>query len=511
LINSSNLTFAAEAKETLFNDEMFHSAGQALTYSSQFNQIPYSTTQAHMQELIGGASNGVEIVVGIKDSNNESKAYAYTYQNDNVAYYDEYPEINKIDAKLLSNIVSCSCMIEGTDGKDFCMIGYDEEISDVAADGNITLLCGSMQNQWSILNYDSNVFYYDEYASPLFPYSNFSKHPPLIHAAQSQEHTAGGSDLNEILTPYGIFALNSSSVLYDKLDVVFSLASDRAEYIPVDYGNSGKEDIVGLSSTNLYIYNDNFKYIGCETGSSDNVFGCFQLGTTTITPCNTITWKNGTQVEIIVTPVDGNNADQGRLSIRVQAYYGDDNLQDTNWTDFVESGTPIPIMFSANKTITNGVLAVFAKSEYNNATNESVAYLFTVGQYGAEYPDSSCNPIDERIAASLNNAGLTTNATTNIRNTVRGMFGADSDAYDSIFGFGIIILFVALTIFILVKAGITDGRAIIVFGICAGVVGWLFSVFTGFISAWTIIVGIIFSGVILGFKFFMAGNNPPQG
>jgi len=64
----------------------------------------------------------------------------------------------------------------------------------------------------------------------------------------------------------------------------------------------------------------------------------------------------------------------------------------------------------------------------------------------------------------------------------------------------IIFLFIVFTAIILSKNGITDGATTLYLPLSVGIMIWIVLAMIGMIPSWTVIVGILFTSAIIGFK-----------
>lgn len=340
-------------------------------------------------------TSNLEAAIGLEIGDNDFKICDYRYSGGVWDEEDDYPEITDGDGKLISNVFIGEFNDEWN-GDEFCVLGYND------ADGakELDLLCA---NEYEDANQELTfdlTGYYD------LDNTDLNLYDPLFIITHRIDFTTS-SAYDQILTPYGMFSLD-----YDTntlTPAAFGIPDTSIVMIPVDAKQiditNGAEDIIGMTTTNLYYYDDDLQ------NSPANITQY------TVNPCISSAWKTNTSVGVTVRVSDDDNDDVYAI---VYLYYGDVNIQNGTWKGPYSSGTDIPFDpdFVANKTIINGELLIQAKDTANNDTIDEISLDFTVNANGVEYGDcvTTIDLTEEAAASStstVEDATLTEDATDN--------------------------------------------------------------------------------------------------
>jgi hypothetical protein len=307
-------------------------------------------------DVDGSPSNGLETVVGYMKSADDFKMKSFYSDGNEI---DDYPEIFDGEGLIVSNPVKISAFTD-TDQVDFCVLGYEDTLN------QLNLVCASEQTGELL---KTTEFDWDKtgYFNISTSYGNWERG---IHTIQTESATTEGTNLDELLTPYGIFRLDYAGI--DDLVLIFENPKPNTVITAIDVEKVDKEDLIASSSTNLWYIDDKY------TNTPSNITYYY------VNPCLGSTWKINTSVEVRVEVTD---EDSDQVRARAILYDGDSNEIDTGWSSYASSGTTFSFPFIANKTITTSVLTIKATDSENPLVNNTYSFDFSVGANGVEFGD----------------------------------------------------------------------------------------------------------------------------
>lgn len=316
-------------------------------------------------DIDGSSSNGLETAIAFMLDIDEFRIYVFKADGTEL---DHYPEINEVDGILISNMIRANIFTD-TQNDDFCVMGYENN------DQEIDLICAS--DQTSEL-YHSREFKMD--ISGLYNITqSYNQYHSLIHSAQHSTETTDGVNLNEIVNSYGVLEVVWDDIYKIEvpnvytLNLLFENPKADATVISSDVENVGREDLLALTTTNLWYIDD--KYTNSPAYISEYYNN----------PCLDATWKINTSIETRITVED---IDEDRVGSRAILYYGDSNEQDTGWTTNATSGTTFSFStFKINKTISVGTLRLMGRDVENPDDVDTIDLTFSVGLNGVEFGD----------------------------------------------------------------------------------------------------------------------------
>lgn len=310
-------------------------------------------TSPYLDDIDGGSSNGIETVIGIMLTIDTYKMISY---NSDGSFLDDYPEVTQADGVIISNIFKANAFTN-TGLVDFCIAGFKDTTN------ILDVTCASEQT--------SSIPETREYPLStvlLYNISNIYGQKHML--AHSGEHD-GTNSVTEVLLSYGVFELDNSGCFLGNCDLnlLWENPKGSSTLISVDLENVGQDDILALTSTNLWYFDDEF------TNSPAEIDSYF------INPCIDQTWKQNTSVEVRITPTDINS---DLVRARSILYFGEDNLtvQDSGFSSFQTSGTTFSFSFIGNVTKTNANLRLIVTDFVNNNTNVTQDVSFSVGTEG---------------------------------------------------------------------------------------------------------------------------------
>ena len=422
-------------------------------------------------DIDGSPDNGLETVIGIMISADDFKMYSFNKEG---GALDDYPEIANGEGTILSNVMRANVFTD-TANEDFCIMGYQG-----TALRRLNLLCASEQTGQIV---ETVEFVFDQPVT-----FNVTKgYNAITHATQMSQVTTDGNNLDEFVNAYGVWGLDY--VLINELELLWQNPKGDSAVIPVDVNKEGREDLLMLTSTNLWYIDDGFT----NTGGV--------LSSYTINPCIDRTWKQNTSVTITATVTD---ADGDDVSARAMLYAGTANQQDSGWSSNFSSGTTFSFSFTANNTASNAWLEIYGRDVENPAENSSISVQFSVATSGAEFGDcitsESITPIGDETDAEV--------AQQDVIDTISdGVLGRDDDGNGGIsegwlpvIGFIAVILTFFFVTTTLKGEGIT-GDALVFLSAMACVITFVALVWLGWIPFWVLLVMLVFALVIISFKF----------
>lgn len=456
------------------------------------NYGKYISSPLVMDAVTGGQ---LETIIGYAVSTSEFNMRVYDSAGNSV---DVHPLVFNADGEIISNPIKVNAFATNKAGltdkaTDFCIMGQ------VNSANQIDLLCGS---QVSSVNSIDTVEYF-------FNYSNYNisqaydTNNNVIHAVKESTLLDDSNNPDEILTPYGIMAFDYSTsscpsqfVILNNYCIkkIFTSPVDNAAMISVDAENNGLEDLLGLTTTNLYYIDDKF------TNSAPTLTHYI------INPCLDRTWQLNTTVSVSLTATD---PDLNTVAYRIIGYEGDINEQDSGWSANVSSGTTVTLTFKANESIGVGILQLLTTDVNNFAGHQSTTDLtFSVADSGAVFGDCTTDTTPTATTGTgigTGNQSLTPSAT-NLVTTGLGEI-------NSFFGIGLIaiwlIIMIIFDVFLISKGKEIfrgfEGRYI--FAIISGldltwiVLGAIFGVIPFWLILLIIIIGIAVGVVFITNKF----------
>ena len=353
-------------------------------------------TSPLIYNLKGTEGDGLETVVAFNIDNNEFNMALYNGCSGDGCTLNQvslHPDIADTQGDIISNVFLAD-VFEESGNEDYCVMGYRNDEQD------IRLLCASEKDR-HVLS-DEILFEFD--ISEKYNISRDENDWNLItHSAQhSQDETVGTKNTHEIVTSYGVFELDYEVITSDcwlplvvtcSLDLIFENPAGDSVLISVDAEKEGQEDLIALSSTNLWYIDDQLTNAQADIAPLNDAYN----------PCLDSTWKVNTSFEARVKIIDEEEDDiQGRVIL----YYGTDNAQDSGWsvlqstTDSVAtarivsfSQTNESLDFVANKTTASGTIRIMVRDNQednqDNPTTKDVS--FTVASNGVERGDCTSN------------------------------------------------------------------------------------------------------------------------
>lgn len=361
-------------EQTIFQDQASSPAfGDCITPDANGHMPSAKFTAPLVMDIDGGGA--LETVVAQMTDADEFKMYSYDSLG---GFIDDYPEVFEVDGVLLSNVIKADVFID-TDNKDFCVLGYQYAIQ------RLDLVCASEQ----LSGVETEEAIVDSFN---FQYNVSVNRPPMnttwsnaIHAVQHDSSTATSSgsnpkDLDEILTPYGVFKTNivtaqgiGSSPL-ERIWTAFGTEGAVIQANPEGHTSTiGTDDLLHLTDSGLFYYDDLF------TNSQG------QITEYTINPCIDSAWQVNTTVRVELKVEDFDTDD---VSSRAILYDQEVNEADEGWSLNASSGTTFVFEFVANKTTTGSILTMKGRDVENaDQSPNSISVGYSVQNTGLEFGD----------------------------------------------------------------------------------------------------------------------------
>ncbi len=172
-------------------------------------------------------------------------------------------------------------------------------------------------------------------------------------------------DLDEILSPYGVFSLiwDVGVIPPDNLlKMEWKNPVSRSSTISVDYQKNSFNDIIAMTFTGLYYFDD--------LSENENAF----LSSYSLSPCTSRgAWQQGETINLIVNVKD---TEGDTVSARAILYYGTAQEQDSGWSGQFPAGTNIPFSFNASTITPSATLRILVRD--SNHPNDIDAATFDI-------------------------------------------------------------------------------------------------------------------------------------
>ena len=319
-------------------------------------------TNPLVANLDGAPGNNMETIIGYMIDSDEFNMKSY-YKTGGVI--STHPDIFDADGVLISNLFLADAF-EDTGKVDFCVLGYD------APDNEIDLLCSSLETQET--QGDREHTYSTATDVNITGGYFLAVHSSQQYTKDSTSPKGEVSDLDEIITPYGVFSMDwSSDLTGGSLTLEWDNPKTEAFVSAVDVEGTGLSDLLLLTSTRLWYINDNF----------ENSNAILQRLRTNPSISYTIRTNETVSVEIYCYDADGDS-----VQAKITSYEGESNEQDSGWSSDFTSGSSVALTFEANKTtaLSNLIIQCRDNANFNASTNTS--YTFSVSPNGIQVGDA---------------------------------------------------------------------------------------------------------------------------
>ena len=247
---------------------------------------------------------------------------------------------------------------------EFCAMGF--------LGYEISLLCGSTTR--SFLGFDDSEIYtgsssmvFQEKQQPFFNGSWSS----MVHATQQSHVFTEGIDLDELAGTFGILRVDEVN---NELDFIYGGGVSPNFYLPLSFQKDGYDDILVKDVTNV-LYLD---YLFTNQKAS--------VAPVSINPCNDAIWQLNTSVTVSFRV----NDDEGdTVQARAVLYSGEQNYQDSEWSNNMSAGGLAQFSFVANVSTGSSTLRLYGRdsANYVNVSNDFEDISFSVQSVGINYND----------------------------------------------------------------------------------------------------------------------------
>lgn len=379
-------------------------------------------------DIDGSSGNGLETIVAHAIDEDEFVMRSYLATGSQL---DRYPEVLNADGRIISNPMRINAFHD-TGADDFCVLGFKTDAN------RIDLLCGS---ELTSLTPQTEEFIFDTEGRSNVS-AVYQSASALIHAVQSSTITTEGNNLNELLHYYGVSRLNWDTGIFppdNELELIWEVPQVGGLFA-VDRDDVGIEDIISLTPTNIWLFDDGFTNTNAQISSYD------------INPCLDSTWKRGTNVNVRLNLNDENGDD---VSARVKLYEGALNELDSEWSINASDSTTFSFSFTANDTTPISTLSMFGRDIKHPSIDDAdrIDVTFSVGENGVEFGDCTTS-----VAIDLDEgAGTGGNFTDDGTDIDNNAISTGVDEVGELFGFGRTIVWLII-MFVVSMAILWEGR-----------------------------------------------------
>lgn len=467
-------------------------------------------TSPLVEDLDGGGT--MEIVVGhakgdivsANDQKFEISAFnAVGCNADDSCLNTNFPLLQTAQGELISNVVLAN--VFGDTGKvDFCVAGHDDENEE------LDLLCSSLLTDIPFTLSQSREFKFSTDGQ----YNLSTAHDNLeilMHEGKYVDidtniEGTGLIDTSEFVNSYGVFRIEDTtfngSIFVKTLTRIFENERGQSSVVPVDAEKFGFNDLIAISSTNIFYTDDGLSDGGANI---DNVI---------FDPCPdgvVIKINETMDIDVIVSDTNPVGKPQDNVNVTMTIYEGDSNEQSINFTG--QSGATFSSpsgFFQMNKSIVSGNILIQAFDESNPTEIDTFDKSFDVGLFGVEKGDVTCefDLIAEAIAeeaVGIDEATLTIDATDDAVTTgIATISGFSGLAGTTVW----LIIMIFVTVFLwfeTARRGFSGNSAlgtIAIFNSLMIVLGARLGILSASLVVILVVVAVVILGIFLG-KFFM--------
>ena len=329
--------------------------------------------------------NGKEIVLAHQKTSDEFEILLY---DQNLNLIDDYPEYTNSAGTLISNVLRMNAFTD-TGNDDFCVLGSE------SSNNELTLTCGSTKTSYNYLigsqtaefTYDGTAYY--DLTEPTYT-GNTPDYRIINNKIQritSSYTTTDGTNLDEVLSAYGIFILDYEGS--DHLNVYATAENPQGAMTAVDYENNTRADILYLTTDGLYYDDDGFENQPADITS---------ITSNTGNPiCEGVTTK---------LSIEYSEPENEAVNCWFEETYQNETLKDTSQNTSSNNGK-INLYYNADET-GQFLLNIYCTDGINNPDKEVIDVIIsnntgTCNAYGsAEYTLSYTTTNEEEEQADFN-------------------------------------------------------------------------------------------------------------
>jgi len=414
-----NTTFGYDKKTTLTD------ATSALPVTSNYRDILSSPLISNIR-----TNSGDEIIIAYNKDVDEFVLKIFDAFGNVI---DTAPAIQEADGNIISNVVYGTFHNNNQPDKSICAMGYTKTGTCQGKTAPcINLVCYAQQPN-TFLGIQTDEFYYSGVTYNITDYSKFGVIRSTNQRIQIDNEKywfskAYPTDKDEILTPYGVMALNYYNETEPlTLNLLFENPVNDASLNNIqDLIGDGHPEYIALSENYLYVFDDKF------TNSPAYIY------IPSVNPCVTAIWKVNTSVLVSfrVKDIDNDN-------VCANAYLYYDTIYQQNISDVcLSANSQFNFLFKANETGSSYILRLKGYDVVNPSNIDYYDITFSVGLNGVSYGEcvSTFSDVGVSMPISVNETTISQNpATTNVL----------SDAMKSIndyLGFGTIVLWLIIMV-----------------------------------------------------------------
>lgn len=329
-------------------------------------------TAPSVYDFDGALGDGLEIVVGSMSSENGYEIYLHDSDlNLDETFNDGLVEA---DGELVSNVIRMNAIPSYT--QDFCVFSVDNTSEE------LTLLCGTHNAIYLMPNEQSFDIPFSDF-NPNFEVSKTPRsYTRMAHGSQFIQTLEATQNMDELVTSYGVFDVDYDVLSGEDLDLVYSNPIGvESVILPSDTEGIGNNDLLILTTGNLYYVNDGFEntpaYIDSDFSEVD--------------PCLDELVKLNTTVYVKIRADDVDEGD--RVQARMILYYDTANEQDTGWLPIGTAPKDFSHVFEANQSIAGGIAYFMVRDpDKNNLTFMTDLCIDPTAEFGCQTYTFSVSP-----------------------------------------------------------------------------------------------------------------------
>lgn len=335
-------------------------------FSEELKECSWQISSPTAINFDGFASNGYEIMVGYAiDYQDDFKVAELKSTDGSITQY--HPDSFNLEGFLISNPFRIDCYPDSNQN-ELGILSYDETHDE------LILLCSTSSSA---------------YANDDCEYSDFSltgfQIDSNLYTIGSSIHSfnADSDSQDEIMTSWGVLNPESPSffpitnICTSDIEQYYTFSNESVYfYIPNDYQNVSRADIIYSGEGRLGYIDDGFTNDGAEI---DNF---------TIDPCINGAWALNTTVGVYVRAID----DYDMVQSRVYLYYNTPYEKLSNWSTAIVSGNTAPHLFvnGANVTIGTGTVRIEVRDTNDPSDIDYAEELFSVDNTGNGFKYGDC-------------------------------------------------------------------------------------------------------------------------
>lgn len=340
-----------------------------VTYAGHFISAPLTIDFDY-------SSPGLETIIGVvRDGRDGQETFQiYAYKSDSTLL-DEFPDatLSKYGrGQIISNIINLNSFAYSTRSQDVCVQGVRSLVNE------FDLLCASKEG--SIGLYEHIIFNEEMVYTPSDWESN--QWLNIIHSIKSVQTHGRDQFLNafgvyDLYLPGDLFSSDCELLSDCSLDFLVTPGVSDALNLPIDYEDVGRADILVLSDSTLWYFDDQIGNQHCDTEDCI-VFIETNPSIDNIIKINT-TFRIRTRL---------NDSENDPMQLRITLYDDHSNEQSTGWVNVSSGQIYSTTALKVNQTITAGILTFEARDTDDITKIQTLEFDFTVALQGDVFGDS---------------------------------------------------------------------------------------------------------------------------